>query len=116
MSDSIEGTLYKIDDTKSFGPNNFRKRGFVVKTTEQYPQLIPMELVQDKCELLNPYKVGDGVKVFFNFRGNEWTSPQGEVKHFLSLQAWKIDDFGASESPGENPGAEGGPPEDTVPF
>lgn len=98
MSYTIEGTIHHIGETQTFGSKGFRKRDCVIKTQEQYPQLIPVEFVQDKCELLDPYQPGDGVKVNINMRGREWTSPQGETKYFLSLQAWRIDDFGASES------------------
>ncbi|MBT3592850.1 MAG: hypothetical protein HN519_02635, partial [Hellea sp.] len=24
-------------------------------------------------------------------RGRDWTSPQGEVKYFVSLEAWRLD-------------------------
>ena len=26
----------------------------------------------------------------FNLRGREWTNPEGVVKHFNSIDAWKI--------------------------
>jgi len=29
--------------------------------------------------------------VSFNLRGREWTSPQGEVKYFNTLDAWRIE-------------------------
>ena len=47
-------------------------------------------MVQDRCELLDPFEVGQDVEVFFDLRGREWTNPQGEVKYFNSLQAWKL--------------------------
>jgi translation initiation factor IF-3 len=31
------------------------------------------------------------VKVFINLRGREWTSPEGVVKYFNSIQGWKVD-------------------------
>ena len=37
----------------------FRKRELVVSTEEQYPQHISINFVQDKCDLLNSYKVGE---------------------------------------------------------
>ena len=47
-------------------------------------------MVQDRCELLDPFEVGQDVEIFFDLRGREWTNPQGEVKYFNSLQAWKL--------------------------
>ena len=35
------------------------------------------------------------VEVFFNLRGREWTNPQGEVKVFNTLDAWKIQPLNA---------------------
>jgi len=57
--------------------------------------------VQDRCELLDPFEVGQDVEVFFDLRGREWTNPQGEVKYFNSLQAWKL----VSEQNAVNPPA-----------
>lgn len=69
----------------------FSKREFVITTDEQYPQDIQIEFTQDKCDLLDKYKVGDNVKVSVNIRGREWINPQGEAKYFNTIQAWRID-------------------------
>lgn len=69
----------------------FRKRELVVTTEEQYPQFISINFVQDKCDLLNSYKVGDAVKVSINLRGREWINPQGEAKYFNDIQGWRIE-------------------------
>ena len=70
---------------------SFRKRELVVATEEQYPQFISINFVQDKCDLLNNYNVGEAVKVSINLRGREWTNPQGEVKYFNDIQGWRIE-------------------------
>lgn len=87
----ISGRLKQIDETKAFGTNGFRKREFVVTTDEQYPQHIMIELTQDKCDLLDNYRVGQSVKVSLNLRGREWVNPQGETKYFNSIQGWRIE-------------------------
>lgn len=72
--------------------DKFRKREFVLTdNSSQYPQHISFQLTQDKCSLLDQYKVGDEIKVHFNLRGREWTSPKGEVKYFNTLEAWRIE-------------------------
>ena len=70
----------------------FRKREFVVEYSEnpQYPEFVKFELIQDKCDLLDSMKAGDMVNVSFNLKGRKWTDPQGQVKYFNSLQAWRI--------------------------
>ena len=87
----IQGTIKKIEETKTFGNNGFRKREVVITTEEQYPQHILVEFVQDKTDLLNSYSVGQPVKISINIRGREWTNPQGEIKYFNSIQGWRIE-------------------------
>ena len=105
----VEGKIKLIGDTKEFGSNGFRKREVVVTTEEQYPQHILIEFVQDKTEILDPYKVGQRVKIGINLRGREWVSPQGETKYFNSLHGWRIDNL---ESANTSAGAPPAPPMD----
>ena len=87
----VQGKIKFIDETKTFGNNGFRKREVVVTTEEQYPQQIMVEFVQDKCDLLNNFQVGQPVKISINLRGREWTNPQGETKYFNSIQGWRVE-------------------------
>lgn len=87
----LQGTIKIIGETKTFGSNSFRKREMVLTTQEQYPQDLLIEFVQDKCDLLSQYTPGQLVSVGINLRGREWTSPQGEVKYFNSIQGWRIE-------------------------
>ncbi len=105
----VQGKIKAVGDTQTFGNNGFRKRELVVTTEEQYPQHIMIEFVQDKCDLLNNYKVGQDVKVSINLRGREWTNPQGEVKYFNSIQGWRIE---ALQNAGGNTGMPPVPPMD----
>lgn len=70
---------------------SFKKSELVVTTDEQYPQHILIEFAQDKCDLVDPYQIGESVKVSINLRGREWVNPQGETKYFNSIQGWKIE-------------------------
>lgn len=87
----VEGKITLINPTQTFGAKGFRKREIVVTTQEQYPQPILVEFVQDKCDLIDAYHVGQDVKVSINLRGREWTSPQGETRYFNSIQGWRIE-------------------------
>ena len=62
----VQGKVKLVGEEQTFGSNGFRKRELVVTTEEQYPQHILVEFVQDKCDLLNNYKVGQDVKVNIN--------------------------------------------------
>ena len=87
----IAGSVKLIGKTETFGAKGFKKRELVVTTEEQYPQSILIEFVQDKCDLLNAFKVGQKVTVSINLRGREWVNPQGETKYFNSIQGWRIE-------------------------
>ena len=79
----------------------FSKREFVVTdASSMYPQDIMFQATQDKCALLDAVQVNDQVEVSFNLRGREWTSPQGEVKYFNTLEAWRIEKVGAGAPAG----------------
>lgn len=82
---------------------SFRKRELVVTTEEQYPQYISINFVQDKCDMLSAYKVGEAVKVSINLRGREWVSPQGETKYFNDIQGWRIERLQAEAPVGQMP-------------
>lgn len=86
----LQGQVKFIGETQTFGTNGFRKREIVVTTTEQYPQHIMIEFVQDKCDVLNGYEVGQNVEIGINLRGRDWVNQQGETKYFNSIQGWKI--------------------------
>ncbi len=87
----IKAKLLEIFNTQQIS-QSFRKREFVVEFAEnpQYPEFVKFELIQDKCDLLDSMKAGDMVNVSFNLKGRKWTDPQGQVKYFNSLQAWRI--------------------------
>ena len=69
----------------------FSKRTFVVEEAGDYPQLIEVELQQDKCSLIDSIQVGQVVEAHYNLRGRSWTNPQGEIKYFNTIVVWKID-------------------------
>jgi len=98
----ITGKIKKIEETKTYGASGFRKREVVVTTDEQYPQMLLVEFVQDKCDLLDNYNVGEDVKININLRGREWINPEGEAKYFNSIQGWRIEKL-ESGAPNEIP-------------
>lgn len=84
--------LLKVKNNEVQVSEKFKKREFVITdNSSQYPQHIQFQLTQDRCGLLDSYKEGDEIKVFFNIRGREWKNPQNEVKYFNSLEAWRLE-------------------------
>jgi len=93
----IEGKIKVIGDTQNVSAS-FTKRELVITTDEQYPQFISINFVQDKCELLDKYRLGETVKVSINLRGREWVNPQGETKYFNDIQGWRIEGLSSQQS------------------
>ena len=89
----ISGKVKVVGGVQQIGAS-FQKRELIIETTEQYPQTLCVEFVQDKTSLIEGLDVGQGVTVSINIRGREWTNPQGEVKYFTSLQGWKLTALG----------------------
>jgi hypothetical protein len=103
----LAGTIKVVNPTVQVS-EKFSKREFVVSDTSgMYPQDILFQLTQDKCTLLDGVNVNDQIEVSFNLRGREWTNPQGEVKYFNSLDAWRIDKVGSTSQgiPANGPSA-----------
>jgi len=86
----VTGKIKKIDETKVYG-ESFRKREMVLTTNDQYPQMLKIEFVQDKCDLLDKYKVDADVKISINLTGREWINPQGEAVYFNAIQGWRVE-------------------------
>jgi len=83
----VIGSIIHIGNTEVVGSaGTFKKRLLVVKTDEQYPQEIPIDFVQDKCDLLDNLAIGEPVKIGINIKGNSYNG-----KWYCSLSAWKIE-------------------------
>lgn len=73
----------------------FRKREFVLEITDEFngnviTNFAKMQLVQNKCEIIDRYNIGDMLKVNFNIRGNRWER-DGKVNYITNLDAWRIE-------------------------
>jgi hypothetical protein len=127
MSKSYEatGTVHSIGETTEYGNNGFTKREFVIQLTgpdenSQYPNYIALELIKDKCALMDNHKVGDEIQVTFNLSGRLWSSGGKPERCFTSLQAWKVASASGDDNqqaPPEHWDDNGAPPfDDDIPF
>ncbi|MBT2559405.1 DUF3127 domain-containing protein [Hymenobacter sp. ISL-91] len=90
MAYEATGRLHEIFDEQQVS-EKFRKREFVLEVIDgQYPEHIKFQTVQDKTALIDPYKVGDEVKVSFNLRGRGFNK-NGQMLYFTNLEAWRIE-------------------------
>ena len=95
----IQGLIHSIGETTEYGNNGFTKREFVIKLTgddenSAYPNHIALELIKDKCALMDGHNEGDELKVSFSLSGRLWSGGGKPEKCFTSLQAWKIEAVG----------------------
>ncbi|GAA4355729.1 hypothetical protein GCM10023185_18850 [Hymenobacter saemangeumensis] len=90
MAYDVTGRLHEIFDEQQVS-EKFRKREFVLEVQDgQYPEHIKFQMVQDKTSLIDPYKMGDEVKVTFNLRGRGFNK-NGQMIYFTNLEAWRIE-------------------------
>ena len=68
MNFDLECTLHKVYETESKS-GTFQTREFVVTTDGTYPQFVKFQCVQDKCGIVDGFKEGDKMKVYFDLRG-----------------------------------------------
>ena len=86
----VTGRVKFIGETETFGSNGFRKRTIAIVTSEQYPQTLGIDFIQDNVALPDQLQLNQEATISVNLQGREWTSPQGEVKYFNSLVGWRI--------------------------
>ena len=97
----VSGKVVMITEKNQIS-EKFAKREIVIETNEDYPQLLSIQFVQDKCEALDGFMEGEDVKIGINLRGRSWESPSGELKYFNTIQGWYIeqtDELSMSEDP-----------------
>ncbi len=95
----VQGILHSIGETTAYGQNGFTKREFVIKLSGEgenpdYPNYVALELLKDKCALMDQYQVGQEVVAHFNLSGRLWSGQGKPEKCFTSLQAWRIESAG----------------------
>ena len=89
MAFELTGVIIDILPSQTFN-KGFRKREFVIEVGDKYPQKIVFGLVQEKCDMIDSYGIGDTVSVAFDVKGRDWTDKSGQVKYFNTLEAWRI--------------------------
>lgn len=91
MNIEIKGQILEINQTE-VKSEKFSKREFKVTTLDQYPNTYKIQVTNEKCPLLDKFKVGDEVNVHCNLNGRDWTNPTTQiVSNFISLDCWRIE-------------------------
>jgi len=100
----IKGKVHEVGATQQVS-ETFKKRDLIVEYAENptYPEYIRFEALQDKTGLLDSFKAGDEVEVFFNLRGRPWTDKAGKTSYFNSLVIWRINAIAAGAPAASTP-------------
>lgn len=81
--------IHSIGQTQQI-TDTFSKREFIVETQEEYKQYLTLQVIKDKCDVLNNYKKGDEIEVSLNLKGRLWTNKEGVEVAFNTLECWRI--------------------------
>ena len=116
MSFELTGKLIVLEPTQQI-TETFKKREFVIEVIEtagdnEYTNYPKFQVIQNKCDILDAFVLGQDVTVSFNVKGNKWEK-DGKTNYFTSLQAWKIE--GTTPAPVEEQQAPADNSED-LPF
>jgi single-strand DNA-binding protein len=79
------GILHKVYEEEQ-KTEKFKIREFVLKIpSPHYEQLPKFQLTNDRCDLIDPYDVGEEIIVYFDIHGREWNG-----NFYTNLSAWRI--------------------------
>ena len=81
------GKIKLIGDIKTYGDNGFRKRELVLTTEDQYPQHILIEFVQNNCELLDNFNMGQTVRIGISTNKEIISDKKNQTFKFLDILA-----------------------------
>lgn len=102
MTLEVTGKLLVKYDTQQVS-DKFKKREFVVELAEEingniYTNYAKMQLVQNKCDIIDRFKEGEIVKVSFNIKGNSYVDRKdGMTKYITNLDAWRVESASAGQ-------------------
>lgn len=93
MSLQVTGKVIEIGNTQTVN-ERFKKREFVIEISEDingntYTNYAKFQAVQNKCEILDRFQIGQSITVDFNIKGNRWEK-DGKVNYTTNLDAWRI--------------------------
>ncbi len=105
MSLEVTGKLLVKYDTLQVS-EKFKKREFVIELAEEingniYTNFAKLQLVQNKCDIIDRFNTGDVVKVSFNIKGNSYVDKKdGQTKYITNLDAWRVESATAAAPSG----------------
>ena len=103
-NNQITGRVIEISDPVQIqskkGGNPVSKREFLLDATpydpytgerSQYDNILPLELIGEKCTELDRVNINDVVTVSFALQGREWTTQEGQLRRMVSVRCYKVE-------------------------
>lgn len=112
MSSTFKGKIIEIRENQ-FISDTFQKRQFVVESVfeGQFGEKrtpVPFTLIQEKCAILDQYKVGQEVVVSYDFDSRIWLDKDtnepkldrgGFKQYFVDQRVWKLEAVAQADKP-----------------
>ena len=93
MNYEVIGKLIYKEDTQKIS-DRFQKREFVIEVenekNSQWNDFVKIQLIQDRCDLLENIHLNEDIKVYFNLRGRKWEN-NGQISYFTNLEGWRME-------------------------
>lgn len=121
MTLEVTGKLLAKYDTIQVS-EKFKKREFVIQIDEEingniYTNYGKFQTVQNKCDVIDRFNIGDMLKVSFNVKGNSYVDKKdGATKYITNLDAWRVESAAAAQQPAATGYASQPQPTPTEPF
>jgi hypothetical protein len=80
----LEGVVLEIGSIEKFA-SGFKKREIIITNEDNFRQDIKIEFINDNCEKLDLFKVGEEVMVAFTLVGNQYNG-----KYYTNLRGIAI--------------------------
>ena len=103
-NNQITGRVINISNSVQIPSKNngnpLTKREFLLDATpydpytgerSQYDNILPLELIGDKCAELDHVNINDVVTVSFALQGREWTTQEGQLRRMVSVRCYKVE-------------------------
>ena len=118
---TVSGVVHLVEPTKTYGQKGFRKRLVVLEQNDgRFTNYIPVEFIQDNCELADDIHEGDQIEVTYRLSGRKWQrDASSEVKYFLSAQAIRFQKLESANVSDDAPATMDEPPiyeDGDIPF
>ncbi len=118
---TVQGVVHLVEETKTYGQKGFRKRLVVLEQSNgRFPNYIPVEFIQDGCDVADGIKTGSTIEVNYRLSGRKWQrDSNSEVKYFLSAEAMSFKTLESTGSTDSAPPVNEEPPiyeDGDIPF